>query len=114
MAQTAIIHTATRVIRRLTTEVAPTLAADESAVTPAEMVDLATNGGLLKLDGAGHPVACTLAELRQAGLDESQAAATRVQLRADLIASCDTLLADATIANPRIKQFVTAVKALLS
>lgn len=72
MAQLAIIFTTNRVVRRLTTDAAPPLTSDESAVTPATPVVFSDfTGGRVKLDGSNNPVQATLAEWQAAGLDDA-------------------------------------------
>ena len=88
MAQLAIIHTSTRVIRRVTVDVAPAVAADETAVAPASTIDLA--GGPWKLDGGNNKVAATTVEAQAAGMDPSytasQAATRQAAYRAAVAA----------------------------
>lgn len=70
MAQKAIIHTATRVIRRLTTDDDHTLGLDESAVILNDPVDI--GGGYWKLDEANKKVPATDKEIDDAGVDEEK------------------------------------------
>lgn len=64
----AIIHTATRVVRRVTTDAAPALAADESVV---EVSTLNLSGGFWKLDAQGVRVAATPADIDAAAVDDA-------------------------------------------
>lgn len=71
MAQTAVIFTTNRVIRRLTTDVSPAIAADETAIALAVDIDLSGGSPGWKLDVSNNKVACTLAEWQAAGMDPS-------------------------------------------
>ena len=94
MAQSAIIHTATRVIRRLTTDDVPVLNAGESAVSLAAPVDLA--GGPWKLAADNQTLtAPTLQEIDDAEADPERVSAARRQFFAGYLASLDGIEAAA-------------------
>lgn len=63
--QKAIIHTDTRVIKRLTTDESPVLTKDETIVELVENIDLA--GGSWKLDNANKKVLATAKEIEDSG-----------------------------------------------
>jgi hypothetical protein len=97
MPQAAIIHTATRVIRRLTTDASPSIASDETAVVLSAPIDLA--GGFWKLDGANAKVAATAAEAQASGVDEAFVNATRAAKIAALTTALQAAVDDALIAG---------------
>lgn len=105
MAQTAIIFTTNRVVRRITVDPSPPIASDETAIIPAALVDFsAFNGGRVKLDVSNNPVQATAAEWRAAGLDDAFNNATRqalvASLKSDITAArnaIQTMNADATV-----------------
>ena len=70
--QNAIIHTESRVIRRLTTDESPKFAEDESVVTLETPIDLA--GGFWKLDDNNEKVEATDKDIDDAGVDEEREA----------------------------------------
>lgn len=110
MAQTAIIHTTTRVIRRLTIDPSPVLAADETAIALATDIDL--SGGFWKLDAQNDKVAATSDDVSQAGVDD---AVVYQQQIGKLLALRDAALAvvnDTSITNENIKAFATHFLAL--
>ncbi len=88
MAQKAIIFTANRVVRRLTTDASPPLAADESTVdTSGNPIDLNPAGsgtGYWKLDTSTPPnrVAASAGEVTAANVDPAQVAAAIAAVRA--------------------------------
>ncbi len=92
MSQKAIIHTATRVIRRLTTDPSPPLALDETAIDLPQPIDI--GGGPWKLDMAGQQVKATETEAQAAGLDEAYLAQQRQTRLANLKAALDDALAN--------------------
>lgn len=95
MAQFAIIHTATRVIRRLTTDTVPDVAADETAVDMGAVVlDLA--GGYWKLSAQNQKVAATQADIDAADVDPVREAAIRAQFMQAYLASVDAIAASTT------------------
>lgn len=67
--QKVIIHTATRVVRRLTLDETPKIQPDESIVDLASPIDLA--GGFWKLDAKNEKVLATTLEVDQAGVDDT-------------------------------------------
>lgn len=72
MALTAIIFTANRVVRRLTTDASPAVQSDETAVVPAAPFAFSDfTGGMVKLDGGNNAVQATLAEWQAAGEDDT-------------------------------------------
>lgn len=81
MAQKAIIHTTTRVIRGLTTDTNPTLPSGFSAVDLA--VDIELSNGPWKLDLSNVKVQATQQEARDAGVDEDYNAQQSAQLVTD-------------------------------
>lgn len=81
MAQKAIIHTATRVIRGLTTEETLSLPSDYSLVDLA--VDIELSNGPWKLDLSNAKVQATVQEARDAGIDETYNAQVSNQLLLD-------------------------------
>lgn len=81
MAQKAIIHTATRVIRGLTTDTNPSLPSGYSAVDLA--VDIELSNGPWKLDVSNNKVQATTQEARDAGIDEGYNAQVSAQLITD-------------------------------
>ena len=90
--QYAIIHTATRVIRRLTTDEPPAVWADETAVALAEKIDLAPEGQTKywKLDDKNKKIAASNAEIDAAGVDETleaQKRAAKVAAYKDAVAT---------------------------
>ena len=107
MANTAILHTATRVIRRVTSDPSPTLAADETAVVLAVPIDL--SGALWKLDAGGNKISATVAECRVAGIDDAYERSRRGQKRQALIDALDIVIGDLT-ATPALKAFAQAFK----
>lgn len=103
--QKAIIHTATRVIRRLTTDAAPDIAADETAVDMgAVTLDLA--GGYWKLDAQNNRVPATQADIDAADVDPVREAAIRAQFMQNYLASVDAIAAASTAG-----QMLTALQA---
>ena len=100
MAQQAIIHTATRVIRRVTIDARPTVGADETAVPVVPEIDLAPAGsasGYWKLDGANVKVAATQDEGRTAGLDAAHERTQRANRRQALLDHLDDMASDLTL-----------------
>lgn len=93
----AILHTASRVIRRLTSDDPPTVAADETAVTVAGGFDLA--GGPWKLDAGGSKVAPTQAEIDAADVDPVRTTALQRQFLLNYLASLDGIIAAGTQAE---------------
>jgi hypothetical protein len=81
MAQKAIIHTSTRVIRRLTTDASPAITSDETVVDLAVDIDLVN--GPWKLDLSNVKVQATAQENQDAGQDEAYNATQRSQLVSD-------------------------------
>lgn len=93
--QQAIIHTATRVIRRLTTDPTPDVAADETAVDlRAAVIDLA--GGYWKLDAQNNRVPATQADIDAADVDPARVEALRRQFMQNYLASVDAIAAATT------------------
>lgn len=114
MAQKAIIHTATRVIRRVTIDDNHTIGADETAVTLASEIDLAPAGsasGYWKLSGSDLKVEATQAEGRTAGLDPAFDRAQRNARRQALLDHLDDMAADATL-PARVRTFASRLKAV--
>ncbi len=110
MAQKAIIHTATRVIRRLTTDDIPQVAADETAVALPSDIDLAGAFKKLDVDDATLLVP-TQAEIDASGVDDSRNAFLNRQKRQAFISAIDALLGDALV-SAKIKTFLQTLKDL--
>jgi hypothetical protein len=110
MAQKAIIHTATRVIRRLTIDDAPAVGPDETAVALAAPIDLA--GGPWKLDGSDQKAPATAQEFRDAGLDEAFNRQQRMARRAEVLAALADVKDDALIAL-KVRRVLAALHDLL-
>ena len=70
--QNVIIHTDTRVVRRLTTDENPAIREDESVVTLDEPIDLA--GGFWKLDDKDEKVPASNKDIDDADVDEEKVA----------------------------------------
>lgn len=73
MAQYVVIHTTTRIVRKITTDPTIGLAIDETIIGPfTQVLDLAKPVGVIgwKLDNLNNMVPCTLQEFRDAGMDE--------------------------------------------
>lgn len=66
--QKAIIHTNTRVIRRLTTDINPVVGADESVVEVSDTIDL--SGGYFKLDENDNKKTATTKDIEDSDVDE--------------------------------------------
>ncbi len=111
MAQTAIIHTPTRVVRRLTTDNVPAVAADETGVVMAVPVDMA--GGPWKLDVGNNLVAASVAEAQAAGMDRAFTQAQASLRLTNLLAHLDLMIADATL-PARVRTFATLLKTFLT
>jgi hypothetical protein len=109
MAQKAIIHTATRVIRRLTTDDAPTIASDETIIDLAENIDLA--GGYWKLNNQNKKVSATAQDISDAGVDENIETQKRLQKIQVYKNAIDAIIADNTIPL-KIRNFLQALKDL--
>ena len=112
MAQIAIVHTATRVIRRVTETAPPRISADETAVTLAANIDIA--GSFWKLDVGNNKVSATLAEMQAAGWDGQDfnpLGLLAAQRKATLLAACDAV--GSSSANAATKAFAAALKAYL-
>lgn len=107
--QKAIIHTNSRVIRRLTVDVTPSIASDESVVELSDAVDLA--GGFFKLDPANKLVPASKAEIDAADVDESKVAAKRAQVR-KAIKDAIIDIADNGATQPRLNVYFQALKDL--
>ena len=107
--QKAIIHTTTRVIRRLTTDDNPQIADDESIVNLAANIDI--GGGFWKLDVTNKKVAAITQEIDDAGVDENRRAASRTQ---KVIAFNNIVadLADNGVTLPKIQLYFKALKDL--
>lgn len=96
----AIIHTATRVIRRITTDDPPPVAADETAVVVPDGTDIGRrdNGDgtftYKKLDGRNALVDATAQEALDAEVDEP---AVRTRERQQTDQSIDAMLADPSV-----------------
>lgn len=97
MAQQVIIHTASRVIRRITTDVSPVVASDETAIVMASPLDI--GGGFWKLDVSNNKVAATAAEAQTAGIDENFKTTQRANLLAAYKTALINAIASTTTAN---------------
>lgn len=108
--QYAIIHTTSRVIRRLTITSPPEHdPATETAVLMNPPIDLA--GGWWKLNGGNNKVSATDAEADTAGINEAAARARRIQRRQALLDKLDEIIADGT-APARLRQLCQVWKEL--
>ncbi len=85
MAQKAILHEATRIIRVLTTEVAPQIG--PGFIVVDLVADINIDNGPWKLDAGLNKVRPTVQEFRDSGLDEAHNAATYTQAIVDFRAS---------------------------
>ena len=108
MATVAIVHTATRVVRRLTRTSPPPLASDESAIVVPDDFDLA--GGPWKLDLAGQKQLPTSAEIDVAGIDEDHLHARQLQRVAATRTALDDLLTDPIPTPVKLKAFLTLLR----
>ena len=90
MTQKAIIHTATRVIRRLTTDDVPATNADETAVEVVTPLDLAGGPWKLALDNQTLTVATTQ-EIDDAEADPVRVTAAQRQFFVNYLASLDAI-----------------------
>ena len=125
MSNKVIIHTASRVIRRLTTDDVPSIATDETAVdigaTPMDVGRVSDGlGGWLywKLDLSNNKVQASAAEVTQAEVDPDEQAAKARQIVQEYKQVTQTFLANIIAANQtQVKQllsdFVTALTNLL-
>src|SRR3989344_7334718 len=109
MSQKAIIHKATRVIRRLTTLDPPEIAADEEAVVMAHDIDLA--GGFWKLDARNRKVTATSQEINNADVDENRVTVKQQAKTDELFAAIDAVLTDTRV-SAKVRRFFKAFKGL--
>jgi hypothetical protein len=107
--QKAIIHTTTRVIKRLTTEDSPSIAADESIISLSQPIDLA--GGFWKLDAQNNKVPATEAEVDAADVDETKVAAKRTAARQALQSAINDI-ADNGATLAKVRTYFQALKSL--
>lgn len=111
--QKVIIHTATRVIRRLTLDETPKVHPDESVVELETPLDLA--GGFWKLDEKNEKVPASTLEVDQAGVDDTVEAQKKVVKIQNYHAAVDDIinsLDSATLATlkPKLKVFFQALR----
>lgn len=111
MGQKAIIHTATRVIRRLTTETIPVVGADETSVDMPAPIDL--TGGFWKLTPALQQVPANAAEIDAAGVDPVRQAQKVRQRYTEYVQVLDGLVADPTL-NPRLRRLFELYRQIIN
>lgn len=111
--QKVIIHTATRVIRRLTLDEAPKIQPDESIVEIETPLDLA--GGFWKLDAKNEKVMASTLEVDQAGVDDTVEAQKKTVKIQNYHAAVDDIIDSmdaSTLATlkPKLKVFFQALR----
>jgi hypothetical protein len=105
--QKAIIHTATRVVRRLTTDDNPQILPDETAI---DMSTPLTLDGFQKLDGDDKTlVKASQQDIDDAGVDEARQSQIRAQKVANVKAKVDEIINEPGI-SPKIKSYFQALK----
>lgn len=109
--QKAIIHTATRVIRRLTVDDVPPIAPDETVVPLVAPIDLA--GGYWKLDAQNNKVLATDQEIDNADVDETKVAAKMAARRA-ILKTLVTDIADNGATLLKIQSYFKILKQALN
>lgn len=109
--QFAIIHTDTRVIRRVTTDSSFEIAADESLIKLAAPIDIGPIGGTLfwKLDGRDQKVAATEADIDAAKVDELREAQKR-RLKIQAYQDAVTTAANDPLILGNLKNFFIALR----
>ena len=114
MSQFAIIHTTSRVIRRLTTDVSPTILSDESAIdVTVNPINLA--GGPWKLSPDNKTLVTPLqADIDSSGIDPVRNGVLAKQKKDTFNAAIDALLADTTFttAQPKLATYLQAQRLL--
>lgn len=112
--QKAIIHTDTRVVKRLTIDENPQMTIDESIVEVDDSFDLALEPGVTawKVDIDGNKIPATDKDQEDAKLEHKEYE-KQVLLQTNLLASVDTILADDKVL-PSLKSFFTIYKDLHS
>lgn len=104
MADFAVIHSVTRVIRRVTTEADHKLLPDEELIPFEGKLDLAA--GPWKLDDKGEKVAATAEEF-DAGMT-----LPHPPLVQDIVTALDAVLADAVRVPQSVRDLATALKVI--
>lgn len=108
MSQKAIIHTATKVIRRLTTDDNPELQTDESAIEFQNPIGFVAQ--YTKLDANNQPVAATIDEADAAGMVPEREATRRTAKQVRLIKALGDAAASTNL-PPLVKEVCAALKA---
>jgi len=110
MSQKAIIETKTRVIRRITTDINPSISTDETVVDLSQDIDLAN--GPWKLDLADKKVAATTIEAKEAGVDRAYLESEQLRKLAELKQSLQDI--EKNVLLPiEVRTFATKYLALL-
>lgn len=113
MAQFVVIHTATRVIRRVSSESAP-VAKDETILPLAIRIDLAGSPtGYWKLDLADTLVPATAQEIDDANVDPARVGIKRVAARDAMLAALQSMSQDNAL-PPSLSAFAAAYLQLIS
>lgn len=108
--QKAIIHSLTRVIRRLTTEDNPALSTGEEVVVLDAPIDLA--GGYWKLDSQNKKTLATDQESKDAGVNEAFNESERIKKR-QLYKNTVSQLAESDLTLDMVKQYFIVLRDLL-
>lgn len=104
MAQKAIIHTATRVIRRLTTNDSPVLSSDETSIEMITPIDLAGGPWKLDIDNTTKLVP-TQQEIDDSDVDQSRVSFLQQQFKE----SMNTLVSQAETGRALLQEKALAV-----
>lgn len=108
--QKAIIHTATGVVRKVTTDENPTIADDESIVALSAPLDLSQ--GFIKIDIDGKVVPADPADIDAAGVDDILEAAKQTAKMDALKSALTAVINDKTVPNT-LKVFAETFLAVL-
>lgn len=96
MAQFAVVHTGSRVVRRLTVDAVHAVAVDETLVELGEPMDLA-GGPWVVPPGSGKIRRATPVEIDAADADGAAVKQRRDRLQDDYVAAIEALRDDATV-----------------
>lgn len=106
--QKAIIHTATRVVRRLTTDDSPVIEADETVV---EMDQPITISGFTKLNEKNEAVVASETEAADAGVNLEEVRRRRKVKRDNFVNALDDLITNTQAG--KMKTFLQGLKEFL-
>ena len=103
-----IIHTPTRVIRRITTDENPSISSDESFVE-VDFTDI--GGGFWRLDDLNNKVLALEKDIDASGIDDTREAVRRKELKLSLYALIDDISTNGPTQD-KLKQYFILLRKL--